>query len=74
MQTLVIGARAVGALFGSAWRVRAPRFPFVCRSDYDAVEREGMTSRVRSWAIIAADRIACIAKRPSAMRRRTTPS
>jgi 2-dehydropantoate 2-reductase len=41
MQILVIGAGAVGALFGSALARQGVEVSVVCRSDYDAVKRDG---------------------------------
>lgn len=38
---LVVGAGAIGALFGSALSRRGAQVSVVCRSDYDAVRREG---------------------------------
>jgi 2-dehydropantoate 2-reductase len=41
MRILVIGAGAVGALFGSALARQGAEVSVVCRSDYDAVRRDG---------------------------------
>jgi 2-dehydropantoate 2-reductase len=41
MQILVIGAGAVGALFGSGLARQGVEVSVVCRSDYDAVKRDG---------------------------------
>jgi 2-dehydropantoate 2-reductase len=42
---LVIGAGAVGALFGSALARRGAAVSVVCRSDYEVVQREGYAIR-----------------------------
>lgn len=42
---LIIGAGAVGALFGSALARRGARVSVVCRSDYEAVRRDGYSIR-----------------------------
>src|SRR5688500_6558176 len=42
---LIIGAGAVGALFGSALARQHARVSVVCRSDYDAVKRNGYSIR-----------------------------
>jgi 2-dehydropantoate 2-reductase len=42
---LVIGAGAVGALFGSALARQGARVDVVCRSDYDVVSRDGYSIR-----------------------------
>jgi 2-dehydropantoate 2-reductase len=39
MNVLIVGAGAVGALFGSALARQGARVSVVCRSDYDAVSR-----------------------------------
>jgi len=41
MNVLIVGAGAVGALFGSALARQGARVSVVCRSDYDAVSRDG---------------------------------
>jgi 2-dehydropantoate 2-reductase len=41
MDVLIVGAGAVGALFGSALARQGARVSVVCRSDYDAVSRDG---------------------------------
>lgn len=41
MNILIVGAGAVGALFGSALARQGARVSVVCRSDYDAVSRDG---------------------------------
>lgn len=38
---LIVGAGAIGALFGSAWARQGAQVSVVCRSDYDVVAREG---------------------------------
>src|SRR5688572_31925760 len=38
---LIVGAGAVGALFGSALARQGAQVSVVCRSDYDIVAREG---------------------------------
>ncbi len=45
MNILVVGAGAVGALFGSALARQGARVSVVCRSDYDAVSRDGYDIR-----------------------------
>ena len=45
MNILVVGAGAVGALFGSALARQGARVAVVCRSDYDAVSRDGYDIR-----------------------------
>jgi 2-dehydropantoate 2-reductase len=45
MRILVIGAGAVGALFGSALARQGAGVSVVCRSDYDAVSRDGYDIR-----------------------------
>jgi len=45
VNVLVIGAGAVGALFGSALATQGARVSVVCRSDYDVVSREGYAIR-----------------------------
>ena len=42
---LVIGAGAVGALFGSALARQGARVDVVCRSDYDVVRSQGYAIR-----------------------------
>jgi 2-dehydropantoate 2-reductase len=42
---LIVGAGAVGALFGSALARQGARVSVVCRSDYDAVSRNGYAIR-----------------------------
>ena len=42
---LVVGAGAIGALFGSALARQGARVSVVCRSDFDAVSREGYNIR-----------------------------
>jgi len=42
---LIVGAGAVGALFGSALARQGARVSVVCRSDYDAVSRNGYSIR-----------------------------
>jgi 2-dehydropantoate 2-reductase len=42
---LIIGAGAVGALFGSALARQGARVDVVCRSDYDVVSRDGYSIR-----------------------------
>ena len=42
---LIIGAGAVGALFGSALAKQGARVDVVCRSDYDVVTRDGYAIR-----------------------------
>ena len=41
MNVLIVGAGAVGALFGSALARQGARVSVVCRSDFEAVSREG---------------------------------
>ena len=41
MNVLIVGAGAVGALFGSALARQGAQVSVVCRSDYDAVSRDG---------------------------------
>jgi 2-dehydropantoate 2-reductase len=41
MNVVIVGAGAVGALFGSALARQGARVAVVCRSDYDAVSRDG---------------------------------
>jgi 2-dehydropantoate 2-reductase len=41
MNVLIVGAGAVGALFGSGLARQGARVAVVCRSDYDAVSRDG---------------------------------
>ena len=41
MDVLIVGAGAVGALFGSALARQGAQVSVVCRSDYDAVSRDG---------------------------------
>lgn len=41
MNVLIVGAGAVGALFGSALARQGARVAVVCRSDFDAVSRDG---------------------------------
>lgn len=38
---LIVGAGAIGALFGSAWARQGAQVSVVCRSDYDVVSRQG---------------------------------
>ena len=45
MNVLIVGAGAVGALFGSALARQGTRVSVVCRSDYDAVSRDGYDIR-----------------------------
>ena len=45
MNVLIVGAGAVGALFGSALARHGARVAVVCRSDYDAVSRDGYDIR-----------------------------
>ena len=45
MNILIVGAGAVGALFGSALARQGARVSVVCRSDYDAVSRDGYDIR-----------------------------
>ena len=45
MNVLIVGAGAVGALFGSALARQGARVSVVCRSDYDAVRRDGYDIR-----------------------------
>jgi 2-dehydropantoate 2-reductase len=45
MNVLIVGAGAVGALFGSALARQGARVCVVCRSDYDAVSRDGYDIR-----------------------------
>jgi 2-dehydropantoate 2-reductase len=45
MNVLIVGAGAVGALFGSALARQGARVAVVCRSDYDVVSREGYDIR-----------------------------
>lgn len=45
MNVLIVGAGAVGALFGSALARQGAKVAVVCRSDYDAVSREGYDIR-----------------------------
>src|SRR4030095_2433456 len=45
MNVLIVGAGAVGALFGSALARQGARVSVVCRSDYDAVSRNGYDIR-----------------------------
>ena len=45
MNVLIVGAGAVGALFGSALARQGARVAVVCRSDYDAVSRDGYDIR-----------------------------
>jgi len=45
MNVLIVGAGAVGALFGSALARQGARVSVVCRSDYDAVSRDGYDIR-----------------------------
>jgi 2-dehydropantoate 2-reductase len=42
---LIVGAGAVGALFGSALARQGARVAVVCRSDYEAVKRDGYNIR-----------------------------
>ena len=49
MNVLVVGAGAVGALFGSALARQGARVSVVCRSDYDAVSRDGYDIRSKSF-------------------------
>jgi 2-dehydropantoate 2-reductase len=45
MNILIVGAGAVGALYGSALAGQGARVCVVCRSDYDVVSREGYDIR-----------------------------
>jgi 2-dehydropantoate 2-reductase len=45
MNVLIVGAGAVGALFGSALARQNARVAVVCRSDYDVVSRDGYDIR-----------------------------
>ena len=45
MNILIVGAGAVGALYGSALAKQGARVSVVCRSDYDAVSRDGYDIR-----------------------------
>lgn len=45
MNVLIVGAGAVGALFGSALARQGARVSVVCRSDYDVVNRDGYDIR-----------------------------
>jgi len=45
MNVLIVGAGAVGALFGSALARQGAQVSVVCRSDYDAVSRDGYDIR-----------------------------
>jgi 2-dehydropantoate 2-reductase len=45
MTILIVGAGAVGGLFGSALARQGARVAVVCRSDYDAVKRDGYDIR-----------------------------
>jgi 2-dehydropantoate 2-reductase len=45
MNVLIVGAGAVGALFGSALARQGARVSVVCRSDYEAVSRDGYDIR-----------------------------
>jgi 2-dehydropantoate 2-reductase len=45
MNILIVGAGAVGALYGSALARQGARVSVVCRSDYDVVSREGYDIR-----------------------------
>jgi 2-dehydropantoate 2-reductase len=45
MNVLIVGAGAVGALFGSALAKQGASISVVCRSDYDAVSRDGYDIR-----------------------------
>src|ERR1043165_6450132 len=45
MNVLIVGAGAVGALFGSALARQGARVAVVCRSDFDAVSRDGYDIR-----------------------------
>ena len=54
---LVVGAGAVGALLGSVLARQGARVSVVCRSDFDAVSREGFD--IRNWAIIDSIPPAC---------------
>ena len=45
MNVLIVGAGAIGALFGSALARQGARVSVVCRSDYDAVSRDGYDIR-----------------------------
>lgn len=45
MNVLVVGAGAVGALYGSALAKQGARVSVVCRSDYDVVSRDGYDIR-----------------------------
>ena len=49
MNVLIVGAGAVGALFGSALARQGARVSVVCRSDYDAVSRDGYDIRSKSF-------------------------
>jgi 2-dehydropantoate 2-reductase len=46
---LIIGAGAVGALFGSALARQGAQVSVVCRSDYDVVSREGYAIRSQTF-------------------------
>jgi 2-dehydropantoate 2-reductase len=45
MDILIVGAGAVGALFGSALAGQGARVSVVCRSDYEVVQRQGYAIR-----------------------------
>ncbi len=45
MNILIVGAGAIGALYGSALARQGARVSVVCRSDYDVVSREGYDIR-----------------------------
>jgi 2-dehydropantoate 2-reductase len=49
MNVLIVGAGAVGALFGSALARQGALVSVVCRSDYDAVSRDGYDIRSKSF-------------------------
>lgn len=47
MNILIVGAGAVGALYGSALATQGARVSVVCRSDYEVVSRDGYDIRSR---------------------------
>jgi 2-dehydropantoate 2-reductase len=49
LSVLIVGAGAVGALYGSALARHGARVNVVCRSDYDIVNREGYSIRSFSF-------------------------
>ena len=71
---LIVGAGAVGALFGSALARQGARVAVVCRSDYDVVRRDGYDIRSPLLGDHRFRPTQCIGRSQSAPTRRTTCS